>query len=338
MLATPIFINTMVVFVRLYWFEKRFQHIVKEAQNLRRSRSRSRSNTMTINEKDLGTEEKGVNGRRITVLRGGKMGEELPNGQNADLVEREHRGSGPEISVEDLKELVSAPSAPVDASKQCPEVQGSHKQTFHRDITFADELPEDNRGERISAPTYEQLDADGHIAFLENQRNPKDKGALRIPGPREYDRGIIPEIVSETDDSSKGIVSLNTDKISVQRHSTNSNAEKPHSNVDSSPAFAIRFRKSVGKHSHETPALAPSASCVRSRPKSGTAGSLKAAVSKENEYAPYLSWQPTIGRNSTFLGLTEEQRDELGGIEYRSLKSLAVILVSRSNFNNPFPA
>lgn len=332
MLATPIFINTMVVFVRLYWFEKRFQHIVKEAQNLRRSRSRSRSNTMTINEKDLGTEEEGVNGRRITVLRGRKMGEELPNGQNADLVDRENRGSGSEISLEDLKKVVSAPSAPVDASKQCPEIQGSNKQTFHRDITFADELPEDNRGERFSAPTYEQLDADGHIAFLENQRNPKDKGTLRIPGPREYDRGIVPEIVPETDDSSKGIP-LSTEKNPVQHHSTNNNAEEPHS----SPVFAIRFRKSTGKHSQETPALAPSSSCVRSRSKSGTAASLKAAVSKENVYAPYLSWQPTIGRNSTFLGLTEEQRDELGGIEYRSLKSLAVILVSKSNFNKPFP-
>ena len=42
---------------------------------------------------------------------------------------------------------------------------------------------------------------------------------------------------------------------------------------------------------------------------------------------PYLSWQPTIGRNSAFVDLTEEQREELGGIEYRSLKSLALILV-----------
>ena len=42
---------------------------------------------------------------------------------------------------------------------------------------------------------------------------------------------------------------------------------------------------------------------------------------------PYLSWQPTIGRNSAFVDLTEAQREELGGIEYRSLKSLALVLV-----------
>jgi potassium uptake Trk family protein len=46
-----------------------------------------------------------------------------------------------------------------------------------------------------------------------------------------------------------------------------------------------------------------------------------------DEDMPYLSWQPTIGRNSAFVDLTEEQRDELGGIEYRSLKTLALILV-----------
>lgn len=43
---------------------------------------------------------------------------------------------------------------------------------------------------------------------------------------------------------------------------------------------------------------------------------------------PYLSWQPTIGRNSMFIDLTEDQREELGGVEYRSLKTLAIILVS----------
>ncbi|EMR10216.1 hypothetical protein PNEG_01488 [Pneumocystis murina B123] len=42
---------------------------------------------------------------------------------------------------------------------------------------------------------------------------------------------------------------------------------------------------------------------------------------------PYLSYQPTIGRNSAFVTLTKEQRDELGGIEYRALKLLCWILV-----------
>jgi Trk-type K+ transport system membrane component len=48
---------------------------------------------------------------------------------------------------------------------------------------------------------------------------------------------------------------------------------------------------------------------------------------KEVPPMPYLSYQPTMGRNSQFVDLTDEQRDELGGIEYRSLKLLGKILV-----------
>ncbi|KAH3685747.1 hypothetical protein WICPIJ_003266 [Wickerhamomyces pijperi] len=42
----------------------------------------------------------------------------------------------------------------------------------------------------------------------------------------------------------------------------------------------------------------------------------------------YLSWIPEIGRNSTFMNLTDQQKEELGGVEYRALKLLVKILVS----------
>ncbi|CAI5756040.1 unnamed protein product [Candida verbasci] len=41
----------------------------------------------------------------------------------------------------------------------------------------------------------------------------------------------------------------------------------------------------------------------------------------------YLSWTPTVGRNSTFIKLTEAQKEELGGIEYRAVKLLIKIIV-----------
>ena len=40
----------------------------------------------------------------------------------------------------------------------------------------------------------------------------------------------------------------------------------------------------------------------------------------------YLSWTPTIGRNSTFVALTDEQKQELGGVEYRATKLLLKVL------------
>ncbi|SCU87673.1 LADA_0E05468g1_1 [Lachancea dasiensis] len=41
----------------------------------------------------------------------------------------------------------------------------------------------------------------------------------------------------------------------------------------------------------------------------------------------YLSWQPKIGRNSTFVGLSDLQRAELGGVEYRAIKLLCKLLL-----------
>lgn len=40
----------------------------------------------------------------------------------------------------------------------------------------------------------------------------------------------------------------------------------------------------------------------------------------------YLSWEPKIGRNSTFVHLTDEQKEELGGVEYRAVKLLIKIV------------
>ncbi|EDO18129.1 hypothetical protein Kpol_1031p33 [Vanderwaltozyma polyspora DSM 70294] len=42
----------------------------------------------------------------------------------------------------------------------------------------------------------------------------------------------------------------------------------------------------------------------------------------------YLSWEPRVGRNSVFVGLTKAQKEELGGVEYRSLKVLVWILLA----------
>ena len=44
---------------------------------------------------------------------------------------------------------------------------------------------------------------------------------------------------------------------------------------------------------------------------------------------PYFTFQPNVGRNSLFVGLTEEQREELGGVEYRAVKLLLKVLLSK---------
>lgn len=41
---------------------------------------------------------------------------------------------------------------------------------------------------------------------------------------------------------------------------------------------------------------------------------------------PYISFAATVGRNSTFQELNDEQLDELGGVEYRALNALLWIV------------
>jgi hypothetical protein len=55
------------------------------------------------------------------------------------------------------------------------------------------------------------------------------------------------------------------------------------------------------------------------------------------EMLPWLSRQVTVGRNSNFYGLSAKDREELGGIEYRSLKVLLKILIGRSLWNLHMP-
>ena len=50
---------------------------------------------------------------------------------------------------------------------------------------------------------------------------------------------------------------------------------------------------------------------------------------RASEDMPYLSSSATIGRNSQFYNLTRQDRNELGGIEYRSLKLLLKVVFGK---------
>ncbi|MCJ1392928.1 low affinity potassium transporter [Xylographa bjoerkii] len=347
MIANPIFINTFVVFVRLYWFEKRFQHVVREARNFRQTKTRSRTNTQVLNEKDPGKEERGVNGRSIVVLheRGQSLGPAI-----GPLAAHKLENYGDVRSApESLHSKKDTPGSSNQDLEIIPVTSPTQHAPFTRDITFADEVnrvsPTTSTDERVP----QQMSAEQQIAFLENQRNPKDKEALRIPGPREFDRGDIPRKLSQ-----------DGNEDSLRRNSTNSAADASDNDVApdedgnnernrpmkrnitidetkavqtrqnrrTSPSSRLTFRKTATNRSENTPSFERHGSSGRPKSFTNTFAGLRSSTSKERDHMPYLSWQPTIGRNSAFVDLTEEQREELGGIEYRSLKTLAIVLVT----------
>lgn len=258
----------------------------------------------------------------------------------------------PSASSKDRTE--SPASVEREKSQVLCELEPQRAPTFHRDITFADEIGP--RGSTESQPPIpQQLSTEQHIAFLENQRNPKDKISLRIPGPRDFDRGDVPKNVEQDEDgggiaptvtyptqNAAGALNGAQENTKAAQWASNFDADDHpvRRNITIDEATHPRLRRGTGRSSGPNlrnngaidrgKTAQPSFDMARSsvRPsRAATFSSLRTSQSKERDPMPYLSYQPTIGRNSAFVDLTEEQREELGGVEYRSLKTLAIVLV-----------
>lgn len=332
--CTPIFIHSSVVFVRLYWFEKRFQNIVEDARNLRRLRTRSRTKSEERKDRDIGREEVGISGREIRVLRGSDGSAVKSEAEDEpERAEREERANG-----DTLKPLATERSR-----EEFP--------SFHRDITFADEVrtPEGNFSPITRVP--EQRSTEEHIKFVENQRNPREDKTLRIPGPRDYDLGYVPQQVDGASDDriertatqgqdvpprSAGGDTTAGGEAGGEAGADGSGHMKRHITIDEPPprppggkvqaglrAIAGPFTFGAGRKKPERDGMFET---LRHRARTRTLASFR-SQGRDPDPMPYLSWTPTLGRNSAFVDLTEEQREELGGIEYRALKTLAFILV-----------
>ena len=326
MIATPVFINTIVVFVRLYWFERRFQHVVAEARNFRRTRSRSRTVTEMLDRPDVDFKERGVDGRNIVVLHGGDT---RKDGTVAAALRNEGH-------VKDLESGTASSSSSSDMIKRLEPQPEAPTPGFKRNVTFSDEVKSEEDVDSPMPRLPQRLNPEQHIAFLENQRNPKDKGTLRIPGPRDFDRGDVPVQLGADEEGeppanlAMSPVDSKSPEVGIpfKRQVTIEEPPRPRLRTDS--AALSRKRANTADTKYLSPVdekTQPQTPLDRLRSRTGTFSSIRQSNTQEKDPMPYLSWQPTIGRNSAFVDLTEEQREELGGIEYRSLKTLALVLV-----------
>lgn len=341
MLANPITINSFVVFLRLYWFEKRFQHIVQESRLRRGTISRAKSKAKSL----PGDLEKGVNGRKITVMLNGHRSRMTPDGTlleddpvPSEKSKLERRASDP------LSRTSSSWKIESDAHRH-PDIK------FSRTVTKSDGMSDDV----LKLPPLRSEQE--HIAILERQRKDDDE-VLRIPNPRDAERGVLPKrVVAGEDDEpdplspargefshdvcdepqhltfdgrQQAITIEEPDRRKLEQSGSDDSLIDARAAVRALSWFRIplpRFwkRGKARLHDNKHPAGLASAALKGRRRSLQT---LRTVLSRDKvEGTPYLSWEPTIGRNSAFPDLTEEQREELGGIEYRSLKTLAVILV-----------
>jgi hypothetical protein len=312
MFCNPITINSFVVFVRLYWFEKRFQHIVRDARILRRTRSRNTTIGTVPAEDDRA--ERGVRGQSIVVLRN-EAGEAHPAPDDTAKMEIE---SNSETGS-------SSGGSPSRRGSQPPGSNGGPKQQPRK----ANNDEEDEHESRLPI----QLSPEHHIAFLQQQR--ADTGTLRIPSPREYDRGGKPQAVDEDEDDRSPDPAIQEAEEAPEQNKAEDNVETPgHITINEPTILRARTstfprvdsrRLTTRNDGDDEDSIIVRNVSRRSGPFNNIFRSL--TEERERDTAPYLSWNATIGRNSAFIALTEEQREELGGIEYRALKTLAAVLI-----------
>ena len=318
MMCNPIVVNSAVVFVRLYWFEKRFEDVVKSSMSLRRTKSRQRNPEITKDDPEQGFQ--GVAGRAIRILRN--------TGRKAGDLEADEKNMDTNGKVVDSS----------DTSGHEPEEP--HRILRHNSLgRHASDSTED-----IRMP--ERLSPEQHIRFLENQRNPSDDMALRIPSPREFESGSRPRNISLAEGMDHIALRQITSEPELPSANERRRSEVNPEEIPPHPHIAFdepepRFIRDRNDKTATFPRLNTKQSTQQSskndgpepgpprRRGSGTFNSLRRVNTPRapETPAPYLSYQPTIGRNSFFLGLSEDQREELGGIEYRALKALAFILV-----------
>lgn len=315
MLCTPIFVHSALVFIRLYWFEKRFQHVVRDARALRSTRSRMDTVTQDKATQDINRAEQGVGNRSIVVLRN--------NSGDA----RGKKRLDPEGKIRN-----DAQSEPDTGDDKGPSGQSSSED--------GDENRIEHRLGLGSLRVPAQLSPEHHIAFLENQR--KSKGALRIPSPREYDRGGVPEALEDGEEETNEQAQPPSPQSDRRRSSTSSDQadqvgplEGPHITINEPDMPRSRTRGSTFPRLDTRPTVADTgdvneATGLGPSTTRNTFRGIWRSLTQEQDRStqPYLSWNATVARNSNFIDLTEEQRDELGGIEYRALKTLAVVLIS----------
>ncbi|RYP73174.1 hypothetical protein DL771_003810 [Monosporascus sp. 5C6A] len=330
MISSPITIHGFVVFLRLYWFEKRFQHIVHEARQRRvtitKSRSKSKATAADV--------EAGVNGRNITVMHNTAKASRVANDGTLLGGEVMNGAAKPDQAENGTLSKEGARSTGDDQ----PEGHGPTQIKSSDRVEDGNAVEEEDDDEDMPLPPR-RSNAE-HIAILERQRK-EDRSVLRIPGPLDVERGVRPEEFEE-DEGTQGLSRMESNtqsfrpawardrqqKITIEEPTRprRDGASRPDDIAEEGehPVPSSRFRRTQGGIVQQTDTGA-SAAEVRINPLQRIRTAL--ARNQDDDPMPYLSYQPTMGRNSAFLGLTEEQREELGGIEYRSLKTLAIILL-----------
>ncbi|KAK2759414.1 low affinity potassium transporter [Arachnomyces sp. PD_36] len=323
LLANLQVINTAVVFVRLHWFEKRFKDIVR----LSRQPSKSRQTNMMSNIK-VDNHDKGGPG----VLEQGNsdMKNAVPptvsglhRDPNYEMAAQTTQSSGDPT----LAGTGTPASNGTNAKERDPLIRLGTSSSVAGKGPETPELSKKTTQENVAAEDKEtgqtpQKSGPGHITFAaQTHPAPSSNRALRVPGPRDFERGYNVYEVGDDDAGDDDLIK----SISFEEPPAAGPSGSRLGRTLSSTGRILSHATSVERAATAASNAFIMGGLSRRRSNSKTRPSSKSSSKANPPPMPYLSYTPTLGRNSQFLDLTEEQREELGGIEYRSLKLLSKI-------------
>ena len=106
-------------------------------------------------------------------------------------------------------------------------------------------------------------------------------------------------------------------------------SKKPDTRLSGFGGFPTPFEIIRNVADHVFPKATKNVTKTMSMPRTSTIGGPGTVdpTRGDSKEVPYISFAATVGRNSRFTGLTVEQMNELGGVEYRALKVLFWIIV-----------
>jgi hypothetical protein len=266
MTCNIVIINTAVVVVRLYWFQKRFDNIVQASRQMTRSRS------LTTN--DLDNEERAVGGRRIQVL--------LSSGKpmNAKPVPPSEM---PIETLKDAKERLEAEEAVQDddAIREFETTRRGSSHLRRSSLKSANGVNGHGPLDKDIGP----LDKDGTATPVHG----RDIRFGDLPHPRQYERQnsdiLLPNLEPDTTGLGKRTITIE-------------NPQPPTRERDAS-GHQPRLRRAGSMGFPKTATFERVLSQAFRRRRSGSPNSRRSSATQMT--LPYFSFQPTIGRNSVSL-------------------------------------
>ncbi|KAF4968774.1 hypothetical protein FSARC_3903 [Fusarium sarcochroum] len=297
-------VNTIVVIVRLIWFRR---YLKKAAPALIRRRS------------PVGPDPE----------EGPEIGAKLPTLESLDqrpgitrAVTDRPQGADAE---QDALPRIETRSRTVPA----PDNTDQNSARDSKLATREDKVKEQQDGQHETRITFDPS-ADHH------PRHGQQDATLYIPGPRARDQGLpLVEVNSgrrfsrDTRDGMAAAGPCTKDELITLLE----DIIEPVSRTQSTPVGSLRRRRSAGlslaqvRSVERVATVATSLFVIGNTAQGPKERQLARAPTLAAGDFPQLSREVTVGRNSIFHNLSSDDREELGGIEYKSLKLLLKIIV-----------